>query len=85
MLNNLKGSYFRRKDYGKVLMLIEMGLAIDPASRQEIHDRGMVCYLLRRYPEALADLQTYLNMTPADDPQTKDAKSMIHRIRAMFN
>jgi len=85
MLENLKGSYFRRKDFGKVLMMIDMGLALDPTSRHEIHDRGMVYYLLKRYREAVVELQTYLNLAPADDPQIKDVKSMIHRIRAMFN
>lgn len=85
MLNNLKGSYFRRKDFHKVLMMVGMALAIDPDSRQEIHDRGMVYYLMRQYPEALADLQSYLRLAPAEDPQIKDVKSMIHRIRAMFN
>ena len=51
MLNNLKGSFFRRKDFAKVLMMIEMALAVDPASRQEIHDRAMIYFLLRRYVE----------------------------------
>jgi regulator of sirC expression with transglutaminase-like and TPR domain len=85
MLNNLKGSYFRRKDFRKVLLMIDMGLAIDPASRQEIHDRGMIHYLLRHYPAALADFQIYLSLTPADDPTVREVKSLIHRIRAMFN
>ena len=49
MLNNLKGSFFRRKDFAKVMMIIEMALAVDPGSRQEIHDRAMVYFLLRRY------------------------------------
>jgi len=85
MLNNLKGSFFRRKDFAKVLMMIEMALAVDPASRQEIHDRGMVYFLLRRYGEALADLRAYLNLSPPDDPQVRDVRTMLHRIRAMHN
>ncbi len=85
MLNNLKGSYFRRKDFPKVLMMIDLGLALDPASRQEIHDRGMIYYLLRRYPDALTDFRTYLSLSPPDDPQIQDVKSLIHRIRAMMN
>ena len=85
MLNNLKGSYFRRKDFAKVLMMIEMALAIDPASRQEVHDRGMVYFLLRRYGEALSDLRAYLNLSPSDDPQVRDVRTMLHRIRAMHN
>jgi regulator of sirC expression with transglutaminase-like and TPR domain len=85
MLNNLKGAFFRRKDFAKVLAMIEMALAVDPASRQEIHDRGMIYFLLRRYPEAMADLRAYLNNSPPDDPQIRDVQTMIHRIRAMHN
>jgi regulator of sirC expression with transglutaminase-like and TPR domain len=85
ILNNLKGSFFRRKDFAKVLMMIEMALAVDPASRQEVHDRGMVYFLLRRYGEAMADLRAYLSNSPPDDPQIKDVQTMMHRIRAMHN
>jgi regulator of sirC expression with transglutaminase-like and TPR domain len=85
MLNNLKGSYFRRKDLAKVLMMIEMALAVNPTSRQEIHDRGMIHFLLRRYAEANTDLRTYLNISPPDDPLIKDVQTMIHRIRALHN
>jgi regulator of sirC expression with transglutaminase-like and TPR domain len=85
MLNNLKGSFFRRKDFAKVLMMIEMALAVDSSSRQEIHDRGMIYFLLRRYKEAMADLRAYVTLAPPDDPQIRDVRSMIHRIRAMHN
>ncbi|MGO8787865.1 MAG: SirB1 family protein [Terriglobia bacterium] len=85
MLNNLKGLFFRRKDFAKVLMMIEMALAVDPASRQEIHDRGMIYFLLRHYGKAMADLQSYITNSPPDDPQVRDVRAMIHRIRAMHN
>jgi regulator of sirC expression with transglutaminase-like and TPR domain len=85
MLNNLKGSYFRRNDFAKVLLMIEMALAVDPASRQEIHDRGMVYFLLRRYAEAKADLRAYLGISPSDDPQVRNARTILHRIRALHN
>ena len=85
MLNNLKGTYFRRKDFAKVLMMIEMALAVDPTSRQEIHDRGMIYFLVRQYGKALADLQTFISNSPPDDPQIRDVRTMIHRIRAMHN
>ncbi len=85
MLNNLKGSYFRRKDFPKVLMMIEMALAVDPSSRQEIHDRGMIYFMLRRYGAAKADLRAYLAASPPDDPQVKEVQTMIHRIRALHN
>jgi regulator of sirC expression with transglutaminase-like and TPR domain len=85
MLNNLKGTYFRRKDFARVLMMIEMALAVDPTSRQEIHDRGMIYFLVRQYGKALADLQTFISNSPPDDPQIRDVRTMIHRIRAMHN
>ena len=85
MLNNLKGSYFRRKDFARVLLMIDLGLALAPSSRQEIHDRGMIYYLLRRYPEAMADFRAYLDLSPPDDPQIQDVKALIHRIRGMMN
>jgi len=85
MLSNLKGSFFRRKDFAKVLMMIEMALAVDPASRQEIRDRGMIYFLLRRYGEAMADLRAYLSNSPPNDPQIKEVQTIMHRIRAMHN
>ena len=85
MLNNLKAAFFRRKDFAKVLMMIEMALAVDPASRQEIHDRGMVYFLLRRYPEAKTDLRAYIDLAPPDDPQIREVQTIVHRIRALHN
>lgn len=85
MLNNLKGSYFRRKDNAKVFMMINMALAVDPASRQEIHDRAMVYFLVRRYADAMADLRAYLALAPPDDSQVRSVRTMMHRIQAMHN
>jgi regulator of sirC expression with transglutaminase-like and TPR domain len=85
MLNNLKGAFFRRKDFAKVLTMIEMAVAVDPASRQEVHDRAMIYFLLRRYAEAMIDLRTYIKISPPDDLQIKDVRTMMHRIQAMHN
>jgi regulator of sirC expression with transglutaminase-like and TPR domain len=85
MLNNLKGSFFRRKDFARVLMMIEMALAVDPASRQEIHDRAMIYFLIRRYGDAMADLRYYLSISPPDDHQIRSVRTMMHRIQAMHN
>jgi len=85
MLTNLKGSYFRRRDYDKVLMMIDLSLGMDPGSRQEIRDRGMIYYLLKRYREAMGDFNSYLSLCTPDDPEIKDVQSVMHRIRAMLN
>ena len=85
MLHNLKGSFFRRNDFPKVLTMIEMALAVEPSSRQEIHDRGLIYFLLRRYSDSMADMRTYLSLSPSDDAQIRDVRTMIHRIRALHN
>lgn len=85
VLNNLKGSYFRRQNFPKVLTLIELALAINPASPQEIRDRGMIYFLMRRYDDAKEDFRLYLNLASPDDPHIKDALEVLHRLRAMVN
>lgn len=85
MLNNLKGSFFRRGSYDRILTMLEMGLAVDPGSRHHIHDRGVVYFLLRRYAQAAADLKAYLTLAPADDPGISSARSVLHRIRSLMN
>jgi len=81
----LKASFFRRKDFARVLTMIEMAVAVDPASRQEIHDRAMIYFLIRRYADAMTDLRAYLSVSPPDDPQVRDVRTMMHRIQAMHN
>jgi regulator of sirC expression with transglutaminase-like and TPR domain len=66
-------------------MMIEMALAVDPASRQEIHDRAMIYFLLRRYVKAMTDFRAYISLSPPDDPQIRGVQTMMHRIRAMHN
>jgi regulator of sirC expression with transglutaminase-like and TPR domain len=85
MLNNLKGSFFRRQQYDRVLTMLEMGLAIDPGSRHYIHDRGMIYLLLRQYAKAAADLKAYVTFASPDDPGVSSARSMLHRIRSLMN
>jgi regulator of sirC expression with transglutaminase-like and TPR domain len=85
LLNNLKGSFFRRQNFGRLLTLVELGLAIDPGSAQDIRDRGMVHFALKRYGEALADFQAYLKLSPREDPEVQQVLRALHRIRAMMN
>lgn len=85
MLNNLKGSYFRRKNFPKVLTMVELALSIDPGSAQDIRDRGMVYFLMKRYREAMADFKVYLSLFPQGDPQVQEVIGALHRIRAMMN
>lgn len=85
MLNNLKGSYFRRGNSAKVLTMIELALAIEPGSHQHIRDRGMVYLSMKRYREALADLKACLALSPQPDPQAREVLQAIRRIQALMN
>ena len=85
MINNLKGTYFRRRNYPRVLRMIEMGQAIDPGSREELRDRGMVRLLMGRYAEARADLTTCAALSPPDDPGLKEITIALARLRALVN
>jgi regulator of sirC expression with transglutaminase-like and TPR domain len=85
MINNLKGTYFRRRNYSRVLRMIEMGQAIDPGSREELRDRGMVHLLMGHYSEARADLTTCAQLSPPDDPGLKEITTALARLRALVN
>ncbi len=85
MLNNLKGSYVRRHDFTRVLTLVQLALGVDPESSQQLHDRGMIYFLMRRFKEAQTDFKTYLNLTPRDHPQAVEVAQLLHRIRGMMN
>ncbi len=85
MLNNLKGSYFRRQNFPKVLTMIGFALAIDPASARDIRDRGMVYFAMKRYREAMADFKVYLTLSPREDPHVREVLQAIQRIRATMN
>jgi len=85
MLNNLKGSYVRRHDFTRVLTLIQLALGVEPESSQQLHDRGMIYFLMRRFGEAQADFKTYLNLTPRGNPQAVEVAQLLHRIRGMMN
>jgi regulator of sirC expression with transglutaminase-like and TPR domain len=85
MLNNLKGSYVRRHDFTKVLTLVQLALGVDPESSQQLHDRGMIYFLMRRFKEAQTDFKTYLNLTPRGEAQAVEVAQLLHRIRGMMN
>ena len=63
MLQNLKGIYARANDHAKALSAIERVMLIQPAA-EELRDRGLVLAALHRYPQAIADLESYLRTKP---------------------
>jgi regulator of sirC expression with transglutaminase-like and TPR domain len=64
MLNNLKSIYLRGNDFLKGLSMVERLVILDPASADDIRDRGVIYLKLECFRQALEDLETYLRLVP---------------------
>jgi len=87
MLSNLKAIHFNQRAYARALSVVERLLMLDPRAANEIRDRGLLCCQLRRYPEAVADLEQYLRLVPgAEDAETvRDHLRSIRQRAASMN
>jgi regulator of sirC expression with transglutaminase-like and TPR domain len=79
MLNNLELIYLRQNDLTKGLSVVERLLVLDPASAQDIRDRGIIYLRLECFKQALEDLQRYLSLAP----QAEDAEAIRDQIAAL--
>lgn len=64
ILANLKSVYQNQRDDVRALAAIERILLIRPDSGEDVRDRGMALARLGRDPEALPELQRYLQLEP---------------------
>ncbi|BAZ28497.1 hypothetical protein NIES4074_09300 [Cylindrospermum sp. NIES-4074] len=64
MLTNLKYIYLKQQDLERTLAAVERILLLFPGVTLELRDRGLLYYQLRRYPQAIEDLQSYLAKVP---------------------
>jgi len=76
MLLNLKHLYLKREDHVRALSAVERLLLINPEDPTEIRDRGFLNAQLGRPGEAVADLESYLETSPA----APDADSVRGRV-----
>jgi regulator of sirC expression with transglutaminase-like and TPR domain len=77
MATNLKRLYVRSRSFPQALDITHLLVALDETATVELRDRGLLAYQLKRFPEALRDLERYLRLltppfptpgaTPADD------------------
>ncbi len=79
MLNNLKGIYCSRQEYGKALGVVERLLILEPKAANEIRDRGLLLCQLKRFPEAMLALERYLHLMPA----AEDAEVIREHLRSL--
>jgi regulator of sirC expression with transglutaminase-like and TPR domain len=64
MLLNLKHLYLNRSDYGRALSVVERLLLVSPGNTREIRDKGFLEAHLGMPAEAIADLETYIELAP---------------------
>lgn len=62
MLRNLKAIYTQAKLYRQALAVVERILLVAPQTLDERRDRGLLLGRLKRFSEAVIDLQVYLNL-----------------------
>jgi regulator of sirC expression with transglutaminase-like and TPR domain len=62
MATNLKRLYVRSRSFPQALEVTHLLVALDEAATVELRDRGLLAYQLKRFPEALRDLERYLQL-----------------------
>lgn len=67
MLNNLRAIYLNARQYQKALDITDLALAVQSDSPDEHKQRAALLLHLRRYSDAAAELQFYLEHSPAAD------------------
>lgn len=74
MLLNLKRVYLGMYSFAQARDITELLLAVEPSALDELRDRGLLAYHLNDFSAALRDLQTYLNLSPKQDPDEDQRK-----------
>ncbi len=79
MLNNLKIIYLGQDDLIKGLSVVEHLVLLDPASGEDIRDRGLIYLRLECFRQALEDLESYLRLAP----HAKDAQAVKEQVAVL--
>jgi regulator of sirC expression with transglutaminase-like and TPR domain len=84
---NLKSIYMNAQLYRHALAVVERMLLLTPSAIGEHRDRGILLAQLDRLPEAIADTQTYLNLSShsPDQEQVREQLQTLQRRQAMRN
>jgi regulator of sirC expression with transglutaminase-like and TPR domain len=87
MLFNLKGVYIQKENYYKALSIINKILMLNPGTPSEIRDRGLVYMQTSLFAEALADLESYLDLSiaPEDSAYIQNHIKMLRSIVCASN
>jgi regulator of sirC expression with transglutaminase-like and TPR domain len=87
LLTNLKAIYARANLHTQTLAVIERILLLSPLDANEHRDRGTLLAQLERLPEAMAEMEAYLQMQPrvTDAEQVREQLHALKRRQAMRN
>jgi regulator of sirC expression with transglutaminase-like and TPR domain len=80
LLSNLKGIYESLNSHRQTLAIIERLLLLSPHSISEHRDRGVCLANLKRYKEAIFELQFYLEYAP-DRPDVEHIRGLIKELQ----
>ncbi len=75
VLRNLKAIHLRDEDSARALRVVDLLVALQPASAEDLRDRGVLYASLDCYGRAAADLESYLALSP----RAKDAEELAAR------
>jgi len=79
ILGNLKAVYVQAQLFRRALAAVERILLVTPNDLEERRDRGMLLAQLNRMNEAIADTQTYLNLSS----NAADAEAVREQLKKM--
>ncbi|HEX8491673.1 MAG TPA: tetratricopeptide repeat protein [Pyrinomonadaceae bacterium] len=87
LLTNLKAIYARANLYRQTLAVIDRILLLTPLAPVEHRDRSLILAQLERLPEAIAEMEAYLQMETdaADAEQVREQLHTFKRRQAMRN
>lgn len=87
MLRNIKAIYAQAKLYRQALAVVERILLVAPEAIDEHRDRGLLLGQLKRFPEAMIDLQLYLNFAvkATDAGHVREQLKRVQTQLAMLN
>lgn len=78
-LGNLKAVYIQAQLFRRALSAVERILLLTPDDLDERRDRGMLLAQLNRFTEAIAETQSYLNLSP----EASDAEPVREQLKKM--
>ena len=76
VLRNLKAIHLRDEDSARALRVVDLLVQVQPASAEDLRDRGVLYAALDCYGLAAHDLECYLALTP----RAKDAEELAARV-----